>query len=36
MAERVREKLAAEQRKQKSLAAMRELSELSQKLGLSN
>jgi shikimate kinase len=28
--------VAAEQRKQKSLAAMRELSELSQKLGLYN
>ena len=36
VAERVREKVAAEQRKQKSLAAMRELSELSQKLGLYN
>ncbi|MEQ5054451.1 shikimate kinase [Klebsiella michiganensis] len=36
VAERVQEKVAAEQRKQKSLAAMRELSELSQKLGLYN
>ena len=36
VAELVREKVAAEQRKQKSLAAMRELSELSQKLGLYN
>ncbi|MBZ6948602.1 shikimate kinase [Klebsiella grimontii] len=36
VAELVREKVAAEQRKQKSLEAMRELSELSQKLGLYN
>ena len=36
VAELVREKVAAEQRKQKSQEAMRELSELSQKLGLYN